>query len=95
MNKIELDIKYKDYEWRRYGTTPTEKPLYELIRWQEYNGKKSCYVIVFISYNEKEWYWEINDSMTRWLDLPEEDILDVTKITKNVINMLNSITPEE
>ena len=95
MNKIDFSIKWKDYEWKEYTTTEVDEPLYELVRWEEYNGKKSCYVIVFIRWNRKEWCWEINDSMTRWLDLPEEDLLEVTKITKHVLKLLNTITPEE
>lgn len=90
MSDFSLDIKFKDYEWRKYACTKTEYPMYELVKWQEYNGKKSCYVIVFIRYNPKECYWEINDSMTRWLDIPEEDIIQVTKMTKHILGMLNS-----
>lgn len=99
MSFMDIDIKYKDYEWRKYdaivSSNPDSYPLYEFIRWEEYNGKKSCYVIVFITYNKKDWHWEINDNMSRWLELPEEDIIEITKISKSVLDMLNSVKGDE
>lgn len=91
---ISIDIKWKDYEWQKYTTTNVEN-LYELIKWEEYNGKKSCYVIVFIRYNAHESYWELDGGMNRWLDIPEEDIIEVNRITKKVIELLNATTHEE
>lgn len=85
-----LNIKYKDFEWRPYKGKETT--LYELIKWQEYNGKKSCYVIVFITYSEKESRWEINGNMDRWFnDISDDDVVSVFKITKYVMDLLNAI----
>lgn len=44
---------------------------------------------------KKDWHWEINDNMSRWLELPEEDIIEITKISKSVLDMLNSVKGDE
>ena len=56
MSKLKKGVRFKDFEIRPAvridGTIILNK--YDVVKWQEYKNKPSCFSIAFITYNEKE-----------------------------------------
>ena len=58
-------IRYKDFEIRKRNNGK-----YEIVKWskERYNGKRFCWVIAFLNWNDKEPCWVLDGVGTRFID---------------------------
>ena len=60
MNAFEFSWKYKEFEIKSTKSVNANKPPYvELIMWDEYNGKPSCFTLAIYNWDSEggEWHF--------------------------------------
>ena len=92
MSKLKLEIKFKDFEIlhaiRIDGIIIPNK--YDVIKWQIYEGKPSCFSIAFITYNKKEEACEFESVGNRYLKYREEGLEEWIMAFMNLIEVQKS-----
>lgn len=85
-----LNLKYKNYEWRKYSD---RIDLYELVCWNETNeNDKTCYVVIFFRKGKDGWEPEFVGS--RYFEISDLDITMIQSLNKKFIDMLESLDDE-
>ena len=92
MSRLKLGVRFKDFEIRFAhlidGTIITDK--YDVVKWQNYKDKPSCFSIAFITYNKKEEACKFESVGKRYLEYREEGLEEWIMAFMNLIEVQKS-----
>ena len=87
---------YRNFEIRQYTDfNPSNKLKYELIKWYEHDGKRYCYTVAFIEWDEDEPCWEFRSVGMRFIEDYEEGLCEYIKAYMNLVDVVREANVEE
>lgn len=85
--ELTFNWKHKDYEIRETTNPTSNEKYWELVKWQKYKGKPSCFTLAsFVKGSEG---WSLKFIGTRPFEYIDEDfgiVWDALKLTNETLN---------
>lgn len=86
--EFNISWKYKDYELRKTSSLSKDIDYWELVKWQKYDGKNSCFTLAYFVREQEG--WELKFVGDRPFEYIEEDdlctIWSALKMTNKALN---------
>ena len=86
--EFNFNWKYKDYELRMTTPLSNDTHYLELVKWQEYNGKPSCFTLAYFKEDSEGYYLKfVGNRPFEYID--EEDLEIIWKALEMANNVIN------
>lgn len=87
---------YRNFEIRKYtDSVIKDRLLYELIKWCEFDGRRFCYTVAFIEWNDYEPGWQFKSVGMRFIDDYTEGLCEYIKSYMQLVDVVREIHSDE